>query len=272
MWETTKLPPGCVDRLNRFCAVVLPSRFCADVFGANGVVAPLYVVAPGISATEYAPKGEPPIEVCRFGTAGRLAHGGPRKGVEDVIAAFREAFPSEPDAALSVKVWPDCHLSPVNDPRVTIVRTPLTTGELADWYRSLTVYVRHSRARASDCSRFRRWPAAVPRSRPHSAAMASTSTRRSDIRCSFTTDPPMACTPASAIGVCPSRRAWSLGCARSIETATRPRTSVTRRPDARVDSPGIKWPRASCGPSSNACALDHSALLPDDDFEPRRSP
>ncbi|MGO9921144.1 MAG: glycosyltransferase family 4 protein [Isosphaeraceae bacterium] len=145
MWETTKLPSGCVDRLNRACAVVLPSGFCAEVFSANGVVVPLYVVPPGISATEYAPQGEPPVDVCRFGTAGRLAHGGRRKGVEDVIAAFRAAFPNEVDAALSVKIWPDCNLPPVDDPRVTIVRTPLSTGELADWYRSLTVYVSASR-------------------------------------------------------------------------------------------------------------------------------
>jgi glycosyltransferase involved in cell wall biosynthesis len=145
MWETTRLPPGIAAALNRAQAVVVPSRWCADVFSANGVDAPLYVVAPGISADEYTPGAPPAPDVCRFGTAGRLAHGGPRKGVEDVIEAFLAAFPNEPDALLSVKVWPDCPVPPCGDPRVEIIRAPLTTRQLADWYRSLTVYVSASR-------------------------------------------------------------------------------------------------------------------------------
>jgi glycosyltransferase involved in cell wall biosynthesis len=140
MWETTKLPPGSAERLNRAGGVVVPSHWCAEVFRGNGVVAPLYVIPPGVDR-EYFPAGPPPTDVCVFGTAGRLAHGGPRKGIEAVIAAFRIAFPTEPDARLTVKIWPDCPVPAPDDPRVTLVRTPLTTEGLARWYRGLTVYV-----------------------------------------------------------------------------------------------------------------------------------
>lgn len=141
MWETTRLPPGCVDQLNLARGVIVPSRWCADIFSANGVVAPLFVVSPGVDEPEYFATTRSAETTCRFGTAGRLAHGGPRKGVETVITAFQQAFPNERDVLLSVKIWPDCDLSPVNDPRITLIRDPLTTAQLGDWFRSLTAYV-----------------------------------------------------------------------------------------------------------------------------------
>jgi glycosyltransferase involved in cell wall biosynthesis len=141
MWETTRLPPESIEQLNHAQAVVVPSRWCADIFSANGVSVPLFVVPPGVDREEFNNGVMPTASVCRFGTAGRLAHGGPRKGIETVIAAFQAAFPHENDVRLTVKIWPDCDICHIHDPRITLVRDPLTTEQLRDWFHSLTVYV-----------------------------------------------------------------------------------------------------------------------------------
>lgn len=132
MWETDTLPAGAVAALNRCGLVLVPSRWGADCFRANGVRVPVEVVPLG---------HEPTI----FGTAGALDDGGLRKNVQRVIDLFRRAFPGEPDVRLRVKITPasppvDTHA----DPRIDVIAASLSAAELADWYHSHTAYVNGS--------------------------------------------------------------------------------------------------------------------------------
>jgi glycosyltransferase involved in cell wall biosynthesis len=102
---------------------------------------PIRIVPLGINTGvfQYAPMdmGGP----CVFGTAGRLESGGERKGIGEVIHLFQRAFPTEDDVKLRVKVFPDCKIDPVTDPRVEVLRDYLTEEELRRWFTKITCFV-----------------------------------------------------------------------------------------------------------------------------------
>lgn len=148
MWETDTLPPGSVEWLNRCGLVLVPSRWGADCFRANGVRVPIAVVPLGYDPEVFSPipgTPRPGPPVTTFGTAGALDEGGLRKNVQRVIDLFRRAFPRQMDVRLRVKITPAS--PPVRtdgDPRVEVIATYLTPKELAEWYRSLSAYVNAS--------------------------------------------------------------------------------------------------------------------------------
>jgi glycosyltransferase involved in cell wall biosynthesis len=183
MWESDTLPAAAVRALNRCGLVVVPSRWGAECFRANGVTVPVEVVPlgydPGVfgphprrrdpegSAGQAAQVWRPvpgevtlswgtglqtcaaPLRVAAarvvFGTAGALDEGGLRKNVQRVIDLFRRAFPTERDVRLRVKVTPASPpVEPHGDPRIEVTRRTLSPAELADWYRSLSAFVNGS--------------------------------------------------------------------------------------------------------------------------------
>ena len=145
MWETDTLPLGAVAALNRCRMVIVPSRWGAGCFRANGVKVPVEVV----------PLGHDP-EVCHpapvlidgpvvFGTAGALDAGGLRKNVQRMIDLFRRAFTSEQDVRLRVKITPTSPMVETHgDSRIEVVQRSLCPAELTGWYQSLTVFVNGS--------------------------------------------------------------------------------------------------------------------------------
>jgi len=140
MWETDTLPAGAVSALNRCRLVVVPSRWGAECFRANGVRVPIEVVPLGYDPAAFAPTAAAPGVV--FGTAGALDEGGLRKNAQRVIDVFVRAFPADPAVRLRVKITPasppvDTH----GDPRVEVTRHTLAAGELTAWYRGLTAFV-----------------------------------------------------------------------------------------------------------------------------------
>jgi glycosyltransferase involved in cell wall biosynthesis len=77
-----------------------------------------------------------------FGTAARTHFGGIRKGFSLVVAAFRLAFAKEQDVLLRVKCFAeDPLLDTGGDKRIEQFRGFLSTAALADWYRSINVFV-----------------------------------------------------------------------------------------------------------------------------------
>lgn len=145
MWESDRLEPAWVELLNRCGLVIVPSRWGADSFRACGVTVPLEVAPLGYDPLVFHPGSTPPPEVCTFGTAGALAAGGLRKNAQRLIDLFREAFPTEPDVRLRVKITPSSPaVETYDDPRIDVLRAVLPHGEVADWYRSLTAYVNAS--------------------------------------------------------------------------------------------------------------------------------
>lgn len=140
MWESNRVPASAVAALNTSRAVIVPSEWCQTTFDSAGVTVPLHKcpLAVDTDLYHYKKPAEGPIT---FGTGGRLAHGGLRKGVREVYTAFRQAFPSNEDVRLSIKIFPDCDFAPMQDPRVTVIREAYTDTQMAAWYHSLTAYV-----------------------------------------------------------------------------------------------------------------------------------
>ncbi len=144
MWETTRLPLGSAEAINAYPCVVVPCHANAHWFQDSGVTAPVVVAPLGIEPTQFRPLPEGPTV---FGAAGRMAHGGNRKGLSEVMHAFVRAFPSTPDVRLEVKCWPDClnRLDVPDDSRIRIVTDCWTREELSGWYDRITCYVTASK-------------------------------------------------------------------------------------------------------------------------------
>ncbi len=146
MWEATKLPERvrmCVEAAN---VLIVPDAWNATVFSSNGYDGPIHIVPLGISANfaKYRSMqlGGPTV----FGTAGRMAHGGSRKGLRETIEAFREAFPGDEDVRLKIKAHDDCPVDNGEDGRIEINRKWMSEYELAAWMQSLTAFVSCSKA------------------------------------------------------------------------------------------------------------------------------
>lgn len=144
MWESTRINPETCDALNKAGRVILPTTWSATSFNACGVDTPISIVPLGIDTKIYKPKPWPKVKKFIFGTAGRVAHGGIRKGIEEVISAFRKAFPEkERDVELRIKCFDDCPIKVPDDDRIKLHRRFLP--DLADWYGDLHCFVTASR-------------------------------------------------------------------------------------------------------------------------------
>ena len=92
MWESTIVP--AVETLNRTELVLVPCDWCAETFAASGVARPIRVVPLGMDPAIFHPTADPlPLDPLIFGCAGRIHHGGMRKGIQEVADSFRAAFP-----------------------------------------------------------------------------------------------------------------------------------------------------------------------------------
>ena len=143
MWESTKLRPEWVTHYNEAMAICVPCDWNADIFSAAGVRVPIKVVPLGVSPRQFPYTPMQMRGPCVFGTGGRLSVGGSRKGLAETARAFIEAFPLAryPDVRLRVKCFSDCPLDVPADPRIDVIRSYMTTSQLAAWYSSLTAYV-----------------------------------------------------------------------------------------------------------------------------------
>jgi glycosyltransferase involved in cell wall biosynthesis len=145
MWETDHLEPDWVKQLNDAAFVVVPSQWAIDSFKTSGVTVPIYKVPLGYDPVLFTSAGNYPRE-CVFGTAAALAGGGVRKNTSHVVDLFRQAFPGREKVKLKVKVMPNCPWNETNDRRVEVTKALLSTEQLAQWYKSISVFVNSSYA------------------------------------------------------------------------------------------------------------------------------
>lgn len=145
MWEATRLRPAGVIGLKQAHAIITPSKWGASCFSAAGFDVPIYVVPLGVNPDifNYAPmKVDGP---CIFGAGGRMAHGGSRKGINEVIEAFQKAFPSIQNVRLKIKCFTDCNVEKPDDSRIEIVTDFLSEPGLANFLKGLTCFVTAAR-------------------------------------------------------------------------------------------------------------------------------
>jgi glycosyltransferase involved in cell wall biosynthesis len=145
MWETTRIDPSVVANLNRAAGVIVPCHEVERWFRESGVTAPIAVVPLGYDPEVFIPGAPQSSGRLRFGCAGRTKHGRVRKGLDEVLEAFLEAFPTDAGVELHVKCWPDCTVKTTGDPRIVVNRQSLSIESLANWYRSIDVFVSASR-------------------------------------------------------------------------------------------------------------------------------
>ncbi len=144
MWETDTLTPADVAKLNPAGLVIVPSRWQVECFRKSGVTVPMAVAPLGFDPLVFHDDGSEP-QVCTFGTAGALVAGGVRKNAQRMIDLFRQAFPTEQDVRLRVKISPTSPaVETYDDPRIDLIRATLPYPQLAAWYRSLSAYLNGS--------------------------------------------------------------------------------------------------------------------------------
>lgn len=143
MFESSELPPGWVDVLNRLEAVVVPCSWLERVFRDAGVTTTLHRVPLGIKecyTPVRRPVGRSPYTFLTVATPY------PRKGWDVAVRAFDAAFGNSPDHRLLVKMRAGRRL-PVRilHPRVEVVAEDLDDDGMAELYRSVDAFVFPSR-------------------------------------------------------------------------------------------------------------------------------
>lgn len=133
MFESTILPEGWVDALNRLNAVIVPAEFLVSIFRDNGVTIPIHVVPLGVDEAylnvERQPRRDRPYTFLAIGDRGM------RKGWDLAWHAFRSAFADRDDVKLIIKTR-DEGLMGLNsaDANVEIYREDLSVAEMAALY------------------------------------------------------------------------------------------------------------------------------------------
>jgi glycosyltransferase involved in cell wall biosynthesis len=148
MYETTRLPARLAKAVAGAHTLIVPSKWVAQCFNAQGIDVPTFVVPLG-----YNPKvfyRSPFLhETFVFGTAGNPSLSvAARKNIDMVIEAFCLAFPQEQDVKLKVKVLPNCIVTSNGDPRIEVIREVMTEEDLGGWMRSLNAFVSASKGEA----------------------------------------------------------------------------------------------------------------------------
>jgi len=133
MFESTRLPEGWADALNRVDAVVVPAVFLVKIFRDAGVTVPIHVVPLGVDEAymrvDRLPRGNRPY------TFLAIADRGMRKGWDLAWHAFRSAFGDSYRHKLILKCREGGmeHLKSGDD-NVEIFRADLSVDEMAKLY------------------------------------------------------------------------------------------------------------------------------------------
>jgi glycosyltransferase involved in cell wall biosynthesis len=130
MFESSRLPSGWTERLNTLDAIVVPSRFCEDVFLNCGVTTPIHVIPLGIGEA-YKPAGratDRPFTFLAFLDRGL------RKGGLVALQAFQMAFGDDPAYRLILKSRRSKVNAEITNPNITLIQRDMTEQELYELY------------------------------------------------------------------------------------------------------------------------------------------
>lgn len=134
MFESTALPEGWVESLNRADIVVAPSTHVRRLFIDNGVTVPV-VIAPLGVGTAYTYRERKTSDVF---TVCAIADRGLRKGRHSAVHAFYRAFGLDENVRLILKVRRGNEFNILN-PNITVVAEDMDEEELAAFYAEADV-------------------------------------------------------------------------------------------------------------------------------------
>lgn len=100
MFESSKIPQDWIEPLNAMDAVIVPCKFCKEIFQACGVTTPIHVVPLGVGDIYQYAERDPdrPLTFLTFGDRGE------RKGGLVALKAFQLAFGENPAYKLIFKM------------------------------------------------------------------------------------------------------------------------------------------------------------------------
>jgi glycosyltransferase involved in cell wall biosynthesis len=139
MWESSLLPADWPRKLNRARAIIVPTRFVADVCRGSGVTVPVEVIPEGVDPDVYPFLERPPRAGMTTLVVGTAL---PRKHLTEGIEAWKLAFDGDPDARLVIKSrfnTAQAYGLRVSDPRVTVIDEPEMRRGILHWYEQADV-------------------------------------------------------------------------------------------------------------------------------------
>lgn len=141
MCEADHLAPVWAEKLNSMHYIIVPNKFCEEVFRASGVTQPIKVIPHGVETERFPYYKRPKRDTFTFGIVGDLEQTD-RKGAFDLIRAFSSEF-DEPDVRLILKSSNNGfgYYSRFTDPRISVITEIYTTEKLNEFYRSLDCFV-----------------------------------------------------------------------------------------------------------------------------------
>jgi glycosyltransferase involved in cell wall biosynthesis len=136
MWESDQLPAGWAEQLNYARAVIVPTRFVAQVFRNSGVTVPIEVIKQGIDPDIYHYEERPAHSQLTTLIVGPVDN---RKNTLTAIAAWEQAFAGDNEARLIIKTNYGYHNYTPGDPRIQYIDVNETTRGIAHWYRQADI-------------------------------------------------------------------------------------------------------------------------------------
>jgi glycosyltransferase involved in cell wall biosynthesis len=136
MWESSLLPPGWAAQLNQARAVIVPTRFVAQVCRDSGVTIPVEVIPEGIDPAVYHYEERPERDGL---TTLIVAPVDDRKHVLTGVQAWKSVFGEDPQAKLIIKTSLSHGSYVPDDPRILYEDRAERTRGIAHWYRQADV-------------------------------------------------------------------------------------------------------------------------------------
>lgn len=137
MFESTKIPPVFVPKLNQCQAIITPSTFCRTVFEEAGVTVPIHVIPLGINEIYQ------PVERSSDGPLTFLAFidRGLRKGGPTALQAFVAAFGDDMNYRLILKGRKSKIEAEILNPNVTLIQEDYSEEQLYELYKQCHVLI-----------------------------------------------------------------------------------------------------------------------------------
>lgn len=147
-WESTGLPDGWADSMNKCHEIWTPSPLIKEWYQMAGVRRPIYVYQHGITDLWKTRKRRRPKSNVRFLHLGEPA---PRKGGQMALNAFLAAFGNRTDVSLTFKAFKQSSVriyngesiigTPDEWPGMSLIRDDLPFGQLPAFFKQYDVLV-----------------------------------------------------------------------------------------------------------------------------------
>lgn len=137
MFESSRIPLDWIEPLNKLDAVIVPSRWCKEVFAACGVTVPIHVVPLGVGDI-YQYQERPTDRPLTFMA---FLDRGARKGGIVALMAFQIAFGDDKRYRLILKMRKPRQGMDLLNPNIGVIQRDMSEQELYELYLQADVLI-----------------------------------------------------------------------------------------------------------------------------------